>query len=219
MTLTSMKVIKFKTEFARDPETKKNTREVDWVLLTNLSKHRQSETWHRVKDMLPKEDFNPDTDNLRTTEMQKFFQKRWDHIRPHYENFKKGTKTDIEGTLLASWPFLSEAEVQALNRGGLHTVEELAALSDSAVGRVHLPDMRGKIREAKKFLENSDKVALLDRLAELEAKIAQKMSEPSEPAKAAQEASETVTETKPKPTRSTKPKTTQSKGRPRQTAA
>lgn len=172
MSLTTLKVIEFKTEYRHNPETGKNDRPVDMVLLTNLNKHRHSETWHRVKDLIPKKEFDASAGGQRESDIQAFFNARWAIIGPHYENFKRGTKTDIEGTLLASWPLLNQNEVQAFNRAGIHTVEEVAALSDSAINRVHLPDLRGKKREAQKFLDNSDKVALQKRVEALEAIIA-----------------------------------------------
>ncbi len=167
----SLKVLEFKTDYKMNEETGKRDRPVHWVLLTNLSKHGRSETWHRVRDLQPK-DFDADSAGGRASDVQKFFEARWKVIQPHYDNWLKGRDMTIDGTPLNTWPALSADEVRVLNGAGVHTVEAVSQLSEGLLGRIPLPNMRETKKAAAKFLDNADTVSLMNRIEQLEALLA-----------------------------------------------
>lgn len=167
----SLKILEFKTEYKMNPKTRKRDRPVEWVLVANMAKHGRSETWLRVKELMPKE-FDEDSSNGKSNDIHKFMVARWNHIEPYYENWKKGKSFEHDGTPLGSWPALSTDEVRALGSVGFHTVEAIAEIGENMISRVPLPHMRDMKKAAKEFLENSDKVALMSQLEEMQKELA-----------------------------------------------
>lgn len=69
-----------------------------------------------------------------------------------YERWKRGQADMPDGTPLAQWPGITPAELNMLAQGGLHTVEALAGVSDSHIGKVgRVVALRDK---ARRYLEN-----------------------------------------------------------------
>lgn len=63
-----------------------------------------------------------------------------------YARFKQGATKQLEGTLLTMWPPINKAQVKEAAYFEVHTVEQLAGLSDSAVLRMGMgwQEMRRK---------------------------------------------------------------------------
>lgn len=165
MPITNVRVIEFKTRM------NKAGKPVDWVRYGNAESLQVSSTWARVQDLIPPEDFGDDRDKqgLRMMHMNAV----WSQIEPRYRAWKQGKQMPETGTPLAAWPGLSEAEVEAFNRAGIRSVEEVAEMSDGMIGKVHLPNAREHRAQARTFLEMADKASANARIAELEAKLAE----------------------------------------------
>lgn len=80
-----------------------------------------------------------------------------------YAAFKRGEEMALDGTPLEQWPVLTRTMVLELKAIGLHTVEQCAGMSDTAVQKVG----RGgyNLRErAKAYLDDAEAGALTERL-------------------------------------------------------
>ena len=53
-----------------------------------------------------------------------------------YERWKSGQELPLEGTPIKTWPVISPAQVEALVRVGLRTVEDLASLNDEGLRKI-----------------------------------------------------------------------------------
>lgn len=69
-----------------------------------------------------------------------------------YQRWKQGLTDLPDGTPLSQWPGITPAELNMLAQGGIHTVEALAGVSDSHVGKLgRVVALRDK---ARRYLEN-----------------------------------------------------------------
>lgn len=96
----------------------------------------------------------------------------WNQIKPLYDAWKKGDEAPENGTPLGAWPGINQEQAQVLKANGFRTVEEIALASDSALGRVQLPNVRFLIEQAKAFLESADTGKVAASLAAKDAEIA-----------------------------------------------
>ena len=81
-----------------------------------------------------------------------------------YEAFKRGQEMAIDGTPLEQWPILKRSQVMELKALGLYTVEQCAAMADTAVQKIGMGGAR--LRElAGAYLDEADAGALTDRLS------------------------------------------------------
>jgi hypothetical protein len=81
-----------------------------------------------------------------------------------YAAFKAGQEAPVTGTPLEEWPILNRAAIAELKHLQIHTVEELAALSDIAVQHI---GMGGQIlrERARGWLDDAQHEALTTKLA------------------------------------------------------
>jgi hypothetical protein len=165
MPITNVRTVKFKTTINKSGKT------VDWVLYGNAESLQTSLTWARVKDLMPPEDFDDDRDKQGVKMMH--MRAVWSQIEPRYQAWKSGSQMPETGTPLTAWPGLNEAEIEAFNRAGIRSVEDVAEMGDGLLSKVQLPGVREHRAQARKFLEMADKAHALDRIAELEAKLAE----------------------------------------------
>ena len=87
-------------------------------------------------------------------------------IRREYEAWKAGKEPVTNGTPLGAWNAVNSDQVEILNRVGIRSVEDVAALTDASASRVGLPNRNELIRLAKNFLESKDQSRLASKLAE-----------------------------------------------------
>lgn len=95
-----------------------------------------------------------------------------ERARRSYNNFKAGRPEEIEGRPLAEWPRMTPGLIQTLQHIHIFSVEDMAAASDTQVGKVH-NGVRLR-EEAKRYIEASDAdgaSAMATRLAELESRL------------------------------------------------
>lgn len=77
-------------------------------------------------------------------------------IRPLYEAWKRGEQLPENGTPLAVLNFIRPEEAKVLKGEGVLTVEMLAALHETELSRIRVPQVREKSRQAKLWLEAQD---------------------------------------------------------------
>lgn len=78
--------------------------------------------------------------------------KHRERFAARYQRWKQGLADVPEGTPLSQWPGITPAEVNMLAQGGIHTVEALANVSDSHIGKLgRAVALRDK---ARRYLEN-----------------------------------------------------------------
>jgi hypothetical protein len=124
---------------------------------------------------------------------------KWASLEPYYNAWKQNSEIPTDGTPLAAWPGVTKQQAEVLKGQGIRTVEDVAGMNDSMIGRIALPNVRALKEQAQRYLdardnhrveaalkEKDDQIATLkaqmDQLAEL---VAAKMdaAEENEPAK------------------------------------
>lgn len=115
---------------------------------------------------------------------------RWEE---HYERFKKGQESALEGTPVEQWPVLTTAQVAELKALNIFTVEALAELRDSALTNLGMGarDLQAKAQaylsaaaDSSVVQKQATKINDLERQVEfLKQQIADLGSEPKEPKK------------------------------------
>lgn len=109
-----------------------------------------------IKIMVPGNKLS-NVDTIATPEYQRRFATKW-------EAYKAGKQQGVEGTLLSSWAALSITMVADLNAMGIHTVEQLANISDTVASK--FPGGSGLRDKATAYLEASADASVATRLAE-----------------------------------------------------
>jgi hypothetical protein len=91
----------------------------------------------------------------------------------HYEMFKRGIENPMIGTPLVEVPWIKRSMADELKYVKIITVEQLAEVTDDICGRIPgLYDLKAKAREYLAKASQPDVQSLLQRIADLEAKLA-----------------------------------------------
>ncbi len=159
--LPSIRVLGFKTEYRDGKEA------IEWVEYAPVSAIMTTRIWERVKKMRPPENIANDDEGKKMD----FMRHRWSMIEPAYEAWKAGQEMPIDGTPLGAWHGVTTEQVTAIQRLGIRTVEEVATMTDSVVVKLPIPNPRELVRQAKAFLEASDRGQAAKKVAEQDAKI------------------------------------------------
>ena len=158
--MTPFAVIGFKTEYP-------NGREVEWVQIAPIGEgYDKSRTWHRVKDIRPRDGSASDTQHAA------IFAARWDVIGPAYDAWKAGLEIPEGGTPLAAWAGVTPEQVAFLARMGIRTVEDVAAMNESAIQKLPWPNGRKMPETAKTYLEGLGASAQAEEMATLREQVA-----------------------------------------------
>lgn len=80
----------------------------------------------------------------------------WDFIRPRYEAWKNNQELPDTGTPLAAWNHLTPEQAEILRVNGVRSVEDVSMLTDAHFTRIPIPNLRGIVAAAKKFLDSAD---------------------------------------------------------------
>lgn len=176
-------VIEFRTEYS-------GQRAVDWVLTAPRGDAMESaQTWHRIKDLRPKEG---------AAEGDSAFAQaaRWKAIQPKYDAWKASETLPEDGTPLAAWPGVTGDQAAFLKRMGITAVEHVRDMTDSTIAKLPFPDARKLPGLAKAYLEAQTAVEkdreledMRERMAAMEAMLAEKLELPVD------EAGQPLTET------------------------
>jgi hypothetical protein len=159
--LPTIRVLRFWTAYKKRGD--KNIAE-DWVEFAPISAIMTNRVCEAVDRMRPKDSYAHDDDGKRDA----FIKHRWSMIAPAYDAWKGGREIPVNGTALAMWPGVSEDQAQVLRQLGVKTVEEVAAMTDSTVAKVPFPNARELPKQAKMFLDNTDKADTINRISVLE---------------------------------------------------
>lgn len=176
-----IRVLEFKSTY------NKNKR-FDWVLVAPAHSVQTSQTWHRVDQINPAN--LKDADGApRPNAGDKLFHLKavWSVVEPHYKAWLNDEEIPDDGTALNAWGGANEAQVRELKASGLRTVEELSTITDAAMDRIKLPDMRRLREQAIMFVDGKDATEMAARVAETEEKLQAAMAVIAE-MQAAQEA-------------------------------
>ena len=168
MATPTIRIHEFKTEFEQDKNTGEYNRTVDYVCYSPIHAIMTSRTWERVEHMRPPERLARDPGGKKMMEMRIL----WDMIEPQYMAWKNGQEIPIDGTPLSAWPGINAAHAQVLQRHGLRTVEEVAAMGDGVLDKLPLPDKRKLREQAQAFLSAKESGQAAKRMTELEAETA-----------------------------------------------
>lgn len=157
-------VLEFETRYrtGKDPE--------DYVLLAPRGEGMErTQTWHRVKTLVPDLDPEPVKANAPSYVAQKM---RWDVVGPAYEAWKSGNELPEDGTALAAWGGVTAEQVKVLRRLGIKTVEAVRDIDDKSLSTLNWPDARKLPELAKSFLESTSSAEKDRELSEMRERMA-----------------------------------------------
>lgn len=97
---------------------------------------------------------------------------KWDIIEAAYKKWLAGQEITPEGTPLAAWSGVGPEQAAALKSRDIHTVEQLAQLTDSHIEKYGIAGLRHLRDNAKRFLTTLDKATVENALAEKDVLIA-----------------------------------------------
>lgn len=107
-----------------------------------------------IKIMAPGDKDNIVDRPVRDKDMQRF-SKQW-------EAFGNSEAQQLEGTPLVEWPGVSRSEVEELKYFGIHTLEHLAGVNDTHMGKfLGLRALKTKAQDYLKAAENSAPIVRL----------------------------------------------------------
>ena len=180
------------TEYRPDPSDPAKMREVDMVAYGPMGAGDRSITNERVS-RLSQVKGEGDARQNPAVAMATY---RWNVIKPFYEAYKAGREHTVDGTPLAAWNAVTPEQAEVLRIRGVHTVEQLAGLTDAHVQRFGIPGLRGLADMAGVYLKSADATrataqiddlkaendTLKEQLAELTALVKAELEAKAEPA-------------------------------------
>lgn len=154
-----LRVVEFKTEYRSAGKAP-----VEWVLVAPLGDgFEKTRTWHRVKDVMPREDAD---DKMQNSMTHIDMVAKWSVIEPAYNAWKSGQEIPVDGTPLAAWAGVTQEQAEFMKKLGIRTVEDVTIMGDSTISQLSFPNARELPKLAKKYLEGAELTA---KDAELEA--------------------------------------------------
>lgn len=172
-------VERFFTKYTPDPSDPAKMVGVDYCSYGPFGALDRSKTVERVS-RLSAVQADGDSDNL-AVQMARV---RWECIKPKYEAWKEGKEVPVNGTPLAAWNLLQVEDADILRTHRIFTVEDVAALSDSLLQRIAIPNGRSIVEQAKLFLKSADTnrvsaemMRMSERMAQMEAELAEAKAE------------------------------------------
>lgn len=188
---------RFYTKYVPDPNDPSAMIGIDYVEYGPFGALDRSKTVEKVSRLASIET-TEDTDNLAVL----IARKRWSEIEPRYKAWKEGREYQGDGTPLAAWNLLSHEDAEIFRVNRIFTVEQIAALTDTHMRKLAMPNIRDLVEQAKLFLASADRgavavqmksiedenAALKARLEELEKAVLEKPRGPGRPRKETEEA-------------------------------
>lgn len=123
----------------------------------------------RVDDLRPK--LRPGEDPQPGSAQEQAIVK-WSVIEPLYQKWLKGQEITPEGIPLAAWAGVGPEQAEALRRRDIHTVQQLAALTDTHFTNYGIAGLRNLRDHAVKFLDSSGSAAIMHELEQRDIMIA-----------------------------------------------
>lgn len=172
MAVAPFHVLRFWTTY---PVRGGQTVEVDMVEYCGIGRAQSATTIAPVSHLSRvRQDGDPDNPAFRMA------RDRWAVIGPLYAAWKAGQEVPANGTPLAAWAGVTAEQAEVLRSAGLRTVEDVAAATDSIIGRVPLPGLRGLQDQAKAFLDSRGAADIAAQMAQKDAEMAAMRAEMEE---------------------------------------
>ena len=156
----------FDTTYERNRDTGVMDRVVEWVSYSPAHMAMFSTIRERVNSLRPDPKRVKNDDDGK--KMQ-FLTWRWEMIERAYTAWKAGNEIPIDGTPLAAWSGINAGQANVFRAMGINSVDQIASMPDSIMGRIQLPGVRDIQKMARAFLESSDRTTTANRLTEMEA--------------------------------------------------
>lgn len=140
--------------------------EEHWVTFAPDQSPMSTQTKERIRFIKPG---NIDSSKDKKGLKRKFMEYRWAQIEPKYNAWVKGHEIPEDGTPLAMWSGLNAAQCEAFRQINIRTVEEIANLNETQIGRIKLPNVRGLKSAAQAYLDSkngNDNSALVAQMSE-----------------------------------------------------
>lgn len=157
-----IRVLGFREEYVKKPGSQEvKTRE--WVRYAPTHAVNAI-TEELVHTLIPPEHLRNDDEGTKMGYMMAV----WSQIEPAYKAWKSGTEAPVDGTPLGAWAGVNAAQADVLRQNGIRTVEEVAAMTESQLGRVMLPQPRLLKLQAAEYLESRKGDAVASKIAAVE---------------------------------------------------
>lgn len=135
----------------------------DAVLIGPSDDIQKTQTWRSIDTLKPLDDMR-DKSGIKSRHMNHI----WNIVEPHYLAWKKGHETPQDGTPLGSWPAITAQQAEVFRAADVRSVEEVANMTETKIGQVRIPDVRGLKKQAAQYLEGRPVADLAEKMAALE---------------------------------------------------
>lgn len=85
---------------------------------------------------------------------EEYFSPLWMAIKPAYEAWLAGEAAPVNGTPLDAWSGITKRQAKEFIAAGYKSVEDIAAMVDSDIPKIRLPDVRKTRDGARAFVEH-----------------------------------------------------------------
>lgn len=116
----------------------------------------------KMKKVLPIEECGDNLAYIRANRL-------WFVIQPNYEHWKTNNALPEDGTPLAAWAGVTQAQAQVLRNAGLRTVEDVAEASDIVLSKTGLANVVVLRDQAQRYLKTEDTAKASAQMTTLEA--------------------------------------------------
>lgn len=96
---------------------------------------------------------------------------KWEFINAAYQKWKQGRDITPDGTPLGVWPAVGPEQAEALRRKDIHTVEQVAQLTDTHIMQFGIQGLRALRDQATRYINNMGAHQLEAQLAEKDQQI------------------------------------------------
>lgn len=159
----TIRILGFRTTYLKRPGSSEPVAR-DWVKYAPLH-DINTVTEEMVHIMKPKEEWADDEDKgLKAGHMATL----WAQIEPHYKAYKEGTEVPTHGIPLSAWAGVTTEQADVLRKIGVRTVEEVASMTETQLGKVMLPNARSLKTTAAEYLESRKDTETASKVAALE---------------------------------------------------
>ena len=166
MTASAIAIHKFWTHYEPDPQDPARLKAVDWVAYGPIGGHDRSVTHDRVARLARLQPLEGSQNPAVVMAHE-----RWSIIEKHYRAWLAGQEAPVDGTPLAAWNALTPEQADVLRANSIKTVEDVAALTDTHIARLPLPNLRELIRQARHFIDAAEQTRFAASLAAKEREI------------------------------------------------
>lgn len=159
----TIRIFGFRTTYHKRPGSSEPVAR-DWVKYAPIH-DINTVTEEIVHTMKPKEEWADDDDKgLKAGQMAVL----WEQIEPHYKAYKEGAEVPTHGIPLAAWAGATSEQAEVLRKIGVRTVEEVASMTETQLGKVMLPNARSLKTMAAEYLTSRKDTEIASKVTALE---------------------------------------------------